>query len=69
MQQRQTEPDFGADREWNSSPPTTGAAGAAEADQIRIGKTTVAREGDGALVEVFTMTLGTETIPLLPFKN
>lgn len=39
--------------------------------EIRIGKTAIAREaaGPGVLAEIFTMTVGPETIELRPYKN
>ena len=48
-----------------------GAASSEPQLQIRIGKTVVPRDNDslGVVAEVFTMTLGTETIQLLPLKN
>jgi hypothetical protein len=45
---------------------TSAIQGAAE---IRIGKKVVPKPDDGVLVEIFTMTLGTETIELWPLKN
>jgi hypothetical protein len=47
------------------------AAGQKKEPEIRIGKTVVPREGEalGVVAEVFTMTLGNETIQLLPLKN
>ncbi len=44
---------------------------AADAGTIRIGKTLAPREADGTggVMEVFTMTLGQETIELLPLKT
>lgn len=53
------------------SQPGTGATRAETAQHISIGKTTVPREPDarGVLAEVFTMTLGDETIQLLPLKT
>src|SRR5258708_4776268 len=49
--------------------PATGSGTAQP--EIRIGKTIIPRDADmsGVVAEVFTMTLGTETIPLLPLKN
>jgi hypothetical protein len=51
--------------------PFQGAIAFEAPQEIIIGKTAVSREGDapGVLVEVFTMTLGAETIELLPLKN
>ena len=51
--------------------PFQGASAVEPPQEIKIGKTAVSREGDapGVLVEVFTMTLGAETIELLPLKN
>src|ERR1041384_6672590 len=52
-----------------------GSSGAGSASdprhEIKIGKIVVPRQGrgEGAAVEVFTLTLGTETIRLLPLKN
>ncbi|HTL17029.1 MAG TPA: hypothetical protein VL793_07320 [Patescibacteria group bacterium] len=46
-----------------------GGAAAAQLPRISIGKTTIARAEDGALVEIFTMSLGDETIELRPLKN
>src|SRR5579872_1499487 len=39
--------------------------------EIKIGKTITTRKADGSavLAELFTMTIGTETIELLPLKN
>ncbi len=39
--------------------------------QIKIGKTVIPRpaEGEGVVAEIFTMTLGEETIQLVPLKN
>src|SRR6266404_2470587 len=40
-----------------------------EGPEIKIGKTTTHSPETGKQVEVFTMTLGTETIQLLPLRN
>ena len=57
-------------REPDSAHPSSLAQPAVEPlHDISIGKAVVTRETDGVLAEVFTMTIGEETIQLLPFKN
>ena len=57
-------------QEQRAGSPETGP-GSESPHQIKIAKTIVPREGQGAAVvaEVFTLTLGPETIQLLPLKN
>lgn len=59
-------------RELNSSTLLGGPAESSEGlPGIRISKTAIAREaaGPGVLAEIFTMTVGAETIELRPYKN
>jgi hypothetical protein len=51
-----------------TAPPVIGPA-SGKPHEIKIGKTTIQSPETGKQMEVFTMTLGAETIELLPFRN